>query len=210
MKTTKFLSWLTPLLVLGFVCSFALTAVAQNYYPAEIGNTWTLNTADGAEQRRYAFTGSEDFNGLEVLVLDIVTEALGTGVIVPDRYFITADDTGLTLHQSTTDEGTFGIAKITYDPPTFFFPASPTLGQTWQIMGETELLLVGAAQNTTSVEVVAFEDVVTPAGTFENCAKIQLSYKVVTALVTLRPVEHIWLAPDVGPSQIRERSRNRF
>ena len=199
MKTTKFVFWLTPLLILSLVCSFALTAAAQNYYPAEVGNMWTLNTADETEQRRYAITGTEDFNGLEVLILDIETEVLGTDVIVPDRYFITADDTGLTLHQSTTDEGTFGIAKIVYDPPILFFPSSPTLGQQWQISGETELLLVGAASNTTSVEVVAIEDVVTPAGTFEGCAKIQLSFKVTTALVTLRPIEYLWLAPDVGP-----------
>ena len=199
MKTTKFVFWLTPLLVLSLVCSFALTAAAQNYYPAEVGNMWTLNTADETEQRRYAITGTEDFNGLEVLILDIETEALGTDVIVPDRYFVTADDTGLTLHQSTTDEGTFGIAKVVYEPPTLFFPSSPTLGQQWQITGETELLLVGAASNVTSVEVVAIEDVVTPAGTFEGCAKIQLSYKITTALVTLRPIEYIWLAPDVGP-----------
>ena len=204
MKTTKFVFWLTPLLVLSLVCSFALTASAQNYYPAEVGNMWTLNTADGTTQRRYAITGTEDFNGLEVLVLDIVEDTLGTGVIIPDRYFITADDTGLTVHQSTTDEGTFGIAKIVYDPPTLFFPSSPTLGQQWQISGETELLLVGAASNTTSVEVVAIEDVVTPAGTFEGCAKIQLSSKVTTALVTLRPIEYLWLAPDVGPIRFQD------
>ena len=199
MKTPKFVFWLTPVLVLSLLCSFALMAVAQNYYPTEVGNIWTLNTADETEQRRYTFTGTEDFNGLEVLVLDIETEVLGTGVIVPDRYFITVDDIGLTLHQSTTDEGTFGIAKIIYEPPTLFFPSSPTLGQQWQISGDTELLLVGAVSNTSSLEVVAIEDVVTPAGTFEDCAKIQLSYKVTTALVTLRPVEYIWLAPDVGP-----------
>ena len=157
MKIIKLVSWLTPLLVLSLVCSFAPTATAQNYYPAEVGNTWALNTADGAEQRRYTIEGTADYNGLEVHVLQIETEALGTGVIVADRYFITVDDTGLTLHQSLTDEGTFGFAEINYEPPTFFFPSSPTLGQTWQISGETELKLVGAASNTTSVEVVAIE-----------------------------------------------------
>ena len=199
MKIIRLGSWLTPLLVLSLVCSFALTATAQNHYPIEVGNTWTLDTADGTEQRRYTITGTEDYNGLEVYVLKIDTETLGTSVIVPDQYFITVDDTGLTLHQSLTDEGTFGFAEINYDPPTFFFPSSPTLGQQWQITGETELKLVGAASNTTSAEVVAIEDVVTPAGTFVDCAKIELSYKVTTALITLRPVEYIWLAPDVGP-----------
>ena len=199
MKFTKLMSWLKPFLVLSIICGFALPATAQNYYPAEIGNTWTLNTVDGTQQRRYTIGEAEALNGLEVRRLTIDEDTLGTGVVVTDRYLITVDDTGLTLHRSDTDEGTFGIATIIYDPPNFFFPASPTLGQTWQISGETELLLVGAASNTTSVEVVAIEDVVTPAGTFKDCAKIQLSYKVTTALVTLRPIVYIWLAPDVGP-----------
>ena len=199
MKFTKPVSWLKALTILSLICSFALTATAQNHYPAEVGNTWALNTADGTEQRRYTIGGPEDYNGLEVRRLTIETEALGTSVIVEDYYFITVDDTGLTMHQSVTDEGTFGIAIVIYEPPIPFFPSMPTLGQQWQIVGETELLLIGAASNTTSAEVVAIEDVVTPAGTFEGCAKIELSSKITTALVTLRPTEYIWLAPDVGP-----------
>ena len=204
MKVTKLRSWLKPFLVLSIICGFALTATAQNYYPAEVGNMWTLNTADETEQRRYVIEEAEDVNGLDIRRLKIDSEALGTGVIVPDRYLITADDTGLTLHRSDTDEGTFGIATVIYDPPTFFFPASPTLGQTWQISGETELQIVGATSSVVTDEVVAFEDVVTPAGTFENCAKIHLSYKITTALVTLRPEEYIWLAPDVGPVRFQD------
>ena len=199
MKVPKLTSWLKLILVLSIVCSFTFTAAAQNYYPAEVGNMWTLNSTDGTQQRRYMIEDAEDFNGLDVRRLKIDEETLGTSAIIPDRYLITVDDNGLTLHRSDTDEGTFGIATVIYDPPTFFFPSSPTLGQTWQIMGETELLIVGAASNITTDEVVAFEDVVTPAGTFENCAKIHLSYKITTALVTLRPEEYIWLAPDVGP-----------
>lgn len=206
MKVPKLIFSLKSILVVSIICSFALTATAQNYYPAEVGNTWTLNTADGAEQRRYLIEDAEDFNGLDVRRLNIDAEALGTGVIVPDRYLITVDDTGLTLHQSVTDEGSFGIATINYDPPTLFFPASPTLGQTWQISGETELKIVGATATTVTDEVVAFEDVVTPAGTFKNCAKIQISYKIVTALLRLRPIEYLWLAPDVGPVRFQDQN----
>ena len=206
MKVTKFTSWLKPILVLSIVCSFAFTATAQNYYPAEVGNTWTLNTADGIEQRRYMIEDAEDANGLDLRRLKSDTEALGTDVIVPDRYLISVDDTGITLHRSDTDEGSFGIATIIYDPPTLLYPSLPTLGQTWEISGETELLIVGATTNTTTLEVVAFEDVVTPAGTFENCAKIQVSYKIVTALLRLRPIEYIWLAPDVGPVRFQDQN----
>ena len=58
--------------------------------------------------------------------------------------------------------------------------------------------------------MVAFEEVVTPAGTFENCAKLQISYKITTAIVTLRPVEHLWLAPDVGPVRFQNQDELDF
>ena len=206
MKVTKLMSWLKPFFVLSIICGFALTATAQNYYPAEIGNTWTLETADGTQQRRSVIEDAEDYDGLDVRRLKTDEEVLGTGAITPDRYLITVDNTGLTLHRSDTDEAAFGIATIIYDPPTFFYPSLPTLGQTWQVSGETELLLVGATSNTTTFEVVAFEEIVTSAGTFENCAKIRIAYKTTTALLTLRPVEYIWLAPDVGP--IRFQNQN--
>ena len=210
MKSTKLLTWLKPLFVLSIICGFALTATAQNYYPAEIGNTWTLDTTDGTQQRRYVIEDVEDANGLDLRRLKIDEETLGTGSIVPDRYLISVDDTGITLHRSDTDEGTFGIATVIYDPPTFFYPSSPMLGQTWDISGETELLLVGATSSTTTLEVLGFEEIVTPAGTFENCAKIQISYKITTALVTLRPVEHLWLAPDVGPVRFQNQNEIDF
>ena len=210
MKVTKLMSWLKPFLVLSIVCSFALTATAQNYYPAEVGNTWTLDTADGTEQRRYMIEDAEDSNGLDIRLLKVDTEVLSSATIVPDRYLITVDDTGLTLHRSDTDEGTFGIATVIYDPPTLFYPSSLTLGQTWEISGKTELVIVGETFNTTTIEVVAFEDVVTPAGTFENCAKLQISYKITTAIVTLRPVEHLWLAPGVGPVRFQNQDELDF
>ena len=59
MKFTKFVSLPKILWVLSLICSFALTATAQNYYPSEIGNTWTLLSADGAEQRTYELLEAE-------------------------------------------------------------------------------------------------------------------------------------------------------
>ena len=42
MERKMFSRWLKAVLVLGFVCSLAFTATAQNYYPAEVGNIWVL------------------------------------------------------------------------------------------------------------------------------------------------------------------------
>ena len=199
MKTTQFVSWLTPLLVLSLICSFSLTATAQNYYPSEIGNTWVFLSTDGAEQRTYTLEGPETVDGEELIVLNITTQALGTDEIDIDKYFVSVSDGALLLHQSVTDEGAFGIAEVTLDPPATFFPALLPVGHTWEIVTETELKLAGAAKRTSVIEVVASEDVETPAGTFENCVKLEIRSRSVTALVVVRTTSYQWLAPDVGP-----------
>ncbi len=199
MKTTQFVSWLTPLLVLSLVCSFSLTAMAQNYYPSEIGNTWVFLSTDGAEQRTYTLEGPETVDGEELIILNITTQALGADEIDIDKYFVSVSDGTLLLHQSITDEGAFGIAEVTLDPPVTFFPALLPVGHTWEIVTETELKLAGSAKRTSVIEVVASEDVETPAGTFENCVKLEIRSRSVTALIVSRTTSYQWLAPDVGP-----------
>ena len=199
MKNTTCMRWLLPILVLALVCSFTLTAAAQNYYPAAIGNTWTLMSVDGREERTYSLEAPDIEVGAGVVLLKIATAVVGTETVDIDNYYVTVDAEGIKLHQSATDEGTFGIAAAQFDPPASFFPLPLALGDAWEIVAQTELKLVGATTSTTSAEVVALETVETPAGTFENCVKIQLNRKVVTRLLTTRSTAYQWLAPDVGP-----------
>ena len=199
MKNTTCMRWLLPILVIALVCSFTLTAAAQNYYPAAIGNTWTLMSVDGREERTYAIEEPDIEVDAGVVLLKIATAVVGTETVDIDNYYVTVDTVGIKLHQSATDEGTFGIAEAQFDPPASFFPLPLVLGDAWEIVAETELKLVGATTSTTSAEVVELETVTTPAGTFENCVKIQLNRKVVTRLLTTRSTAYQWLAPDVGP-----------
>ena len=204
MKCTKFVSWLTPVLVLSLVFSFTLTATAQNYYPSEIGNTWTLLSTDGAEQRTYELLEAEGLEGEGLFLLKISTQAVGTEAVVIDDYFVSVVNGDLLLHGSRTDEGAFGIANATFDPPATFFPAALPIGHQWEIVTSTELQLVGPTTSTSTIEVIAIEDVETPAGTFENCAKLQINQKVVTALTIIRYEFIQWLAPDVGPIKFQD------
>ena len=205
MKTTKFVSWLMPILVLSLVCSFALTATAQNYYPSEVGNMWVLLSTDGTEQRTYALEGPETFDGEELILLKITKGTVGTDVVTFDKSWITVDGDGeQTLHQVAFDRGAFGIAEATYDPPVTNFPAALPLGQTWVVVTETELKLVGAVTTTSTLEVVAIEDVETPIGVFKDCVKVETNRKAVTALTVLRENEILWLAPDVGPVKFQD------
>ena len=205
MKTTKFVFWLTPLLVLSLVCSFVPTAMAQNYFPSMVGNTWVLLSTDGAERRTYTLEGPETVDGEELILLKIAKETVGTDVVVFDKSWITVDGDGeLILHQVAFDRGTFGIAEATYDPPVTNFPAALPLGHMWEIVTETELKLVGAVTTTSALEVVAIEDVETPIGVFKDCVKVETERKAVTALTVLRENEILWLAPDVGPVKFQD------
>ncbi len=199
MKNIVRMRWLMPILVFSLVCSFNLTAAAQNYYPSATGNMWTLTSVDGTEQRTYSLEAPDIEVGEGIVRLKIATATVGTDTVDIDNYYVTVDAEGIKLHQSITDEGAFGIAEAQFDPPASFFPLPLAAGDAWQIVAETELKLVGATTSTTSAEVVALETVTTPAGTFDNCVKIQLNRRVVTRLVTTRSTSYQWLAPDVGP-----------
>ena len=200
MKFTKFVPCLKVVSIWVLICCFGFTVAAENYYPAEVGNTWVFLSVDGSEQRTYTLEAPENINIEGLIGLKITNEVLGTDVSSTNTYLITAENDGaLLLHQSAVDQGAFGIAEATFDPPVTFFPAELPLGRTWQILIETQLKLVGAVTSTTTIEVVAIEDVETPAGVFEDCVKLALNQRDVTALSTRRTTAYQWLAPDVGP-----------
>jgi len=205
MKTTKFMFWLTPLLVLSFVCSVVPTAMARNYFPPTVGNTWVLLSADGTEQRTYSLEVPETVDNEEFIILKISKETVGTDVVAFDKSWVTVDaDGGFLLHRVAFDRGAFGIAEATYDSPVTNFPAALPVGHTWVIVTETELKLVGAATTTSTLEVVAIEDVETPLGVFKDCVRVETNRKAVTALTVLREHEILWLAPDVGPVKFQD------
>ena len=199
MKMTIFLSSFKAILVLTLICGLALTATAQDYYPTDIGNTWVFLTTDGTEKRTYSIEEPETDEGEGIIILRILTETVGTDAVDNDAYFISDDAGDLKLHRTRLEEGTFGIAAAMLDPPALFFPADLPLGRIWDITTVTELNLVGTATTTSTIEVVAIEDVETPIGTIENCVKLEIRRKIVTALVTLRTTSIQWLGPDIGP-----------
>ncbi len=205
MKTTKFMFWLAPLLVLSLVCSFTPTAIAQNYFPAVVGNTWVLLSTDGAERRTYTFEGPETVDGEELIFFNLIKETVGTDVVAFDKSWISVGEDGeILLHQVAFDRGAFGIAEATFDPPVTNFPAALPLGHTWEIVTETVLKIVGAATTTSTLEVVAIEDVETPLGVFKDCVKVETNRRAVTALTVIRENEFLWLAPDVGPVKFQD------
>ncbi len=205
MKVTKLRSWLKPFLVLSIICGFALTATAQNYYPAEVGNTWVLLSTDGADRRVYTFEEPETVDGEGFILMKIAKETVGTDVVAFDNSWVTVEADGeIILHQVAFDRGAYGIAEATFDPPVTNFPAALPLGHTWVIVTETVLKLVGAATTTSTLEVVAIEDVETPIGVFKDCVKIETQREAATAIAVIRENETLWLAPNVGPVKFQD------
>lgn len=207
MKTKIFFSWLKVILVLGFVYSLTFTAAAQNYYPAEVGNTWVLENAEAEERRTYSLEGPETINRTEVITLRIEIEELSTGELVDtDKYFLTVGTESIKLHGTILEEAAIG-GTVTADFPTpaTFFPLHLELGDKWQIVADAEVkagFLEIGGKSTTNLEVVAFEDLQTPAGTFQNCAKVELALEFSAgAFIRLESTTYQWLAPDVGPVQ---------
>ena len=207
MKKTAFSRWIKPFLILSLACSFAFTATAQNYYPADIGNMWILESIDGTARSTYTLEGPEIINGAEHILLQIRTEELDTGEVDTDKYFLTVGSEAIKLHR-TVLENSDPSATLTANLPTpaIFFPLQLALGDKWQIAvnaeAKLEIGLTISGQSITNLEVVNIEEVVTPAGTFQNCAKVQLDLQLTAGgFLNLGSTTYQWLAPDVGPVQ---------
>ena len=203
MKTTAFWHWLMPIFVLGFVFSFAFTATAQNYYPAHIGNEWVLESTNGKERRTYTLEKPEDAADEEFILLKIETKQIDTGDIVDtDKYFLTVDDEAIKLHKTVLEQTVIStVATVTADFPTpaTFFPVVLVQGDKWKIEADTAILGI-PIKSTTDLEIVGFENVVTPVGTFQNCAKIGLKVEIDSEVLDVDlTTSYQWLAPDLGP-----------
>lgn len=188
-------------LFIVLLCVFANVTNAQNYYPVDIGNTWVLESTDGAERITYKIiTTDEPVNGAQVRILDITTEVLGTSTVRTSTFLVEVSAEGMKLHRIVSELGdVFGVARVEFSPPAVFFPPTLQVGEIWETHAETEVSIVGAVTVSSENEVVAVENVVTPAGTFEDCLKIRVRTKIDAALGINRSTSYQWLAPDHGP-----------
>ena len=208
MKKSIFLPWFKLILVLSFAYSFIFAAAAQNYYPADVGNTWVLEDADVKKRLTYSLGGPETFEGTEVITLKIETKELSTGDLDTDKYYLTVGNEDIKLHGTVLQEDSIGGTVTTeFRTPATFFPLNLSLGDKWQIVADAKVkagfLKIGG-KSTTNLKVVGFEDLETPAGTFQNCAKVELALVFSAGgFINIKSTTYQWLAPNVGPVQYR-------
>ena len=188
-------------LLIFMLCAIVSTVSAQNYYPTDVGNTWVLESQDGAERVTYALAlADEGTNNEQFRTLTLTTEVLGTDAVNTSTFLVEIAEAGMNLHKVAAELGdVFGIAALEFSPSVVFFPPILQLGTQWEVLGETELTLVGPVTLSSVNEVVDVENVVTPAGTFENCLKIRIRTTTTAALGSSRSTSYQWLAPDLGP-----------
>ena len=187
-------------LVFLLFCLSVGTAEVVEYYPTDLGNIWVLETADGTERVTYTIEASEErINGKEIARFKRTAETMGTDETTGEMFFVHFDENGVKLHKVVAELGSvFGTVTAVVSPPVLFFPASLAVGDTWEFKLESEVILTGPISVTSVYEVVAVEDVVTPAGTFEDCLKIQINSRTVSTLSVSRATSYQWLAPNVG------------
>ncbi|MCY4401161.1 MAG: hypothetical protein OXD54_01135 [Candidatus Poribacteria bacterium] len=189
------------------VCCVGKVA-SQIYYPTNLGNVWVLETDDKTERITYSIDASEEsINGIELSLLKISSETVGTDSILTEKYFVDFDEEGIKLYKYVVELGSvFGVATGLFYPPILFYPLSPQLNEPWEYTTETDVDFVGPVTFTSVSEVIAVEDVVTPAGTFEDCIKVKIRTRSQAATIS-RSTSYQWLAPDFGPVKF-ENSQN--
>ena len=175
------------------------TAEAVEYYPTDLGNIWVLETADGTERMTYTIEASEErIDDNEIALFKRTAETVSTDETTGETLFVHFDDDGVKLHKVVAELGSvFGTATAILSPPVLFLPASLALGDSWAFTLESEVILTGPVSVTYTHEVIAVEDVVTPAGTFEKCLKVQIDTRTVSASIS-RSTSYQWLAPNIG------------
>ena len=194
-------------LVLLSTAMVLVTAAAQNYYPAEIGNTWVLADPDGAQQSTYSLTDPEMGGGAAEILLKIRNETLSSGEADTDTYFLSVGNDGIELHKTIFElQEPAAVVTADFPMPITFFPLTLGLSDSWEIAAGAEVALdiglVLGGESVINFEVVAFEDVVTPAGTFENCAKVRLDTNFTAGgFLTIDSTLYQWFAPNIGPVQ---------
>ena len=183
-----------------FYSSTVLVAETVEYYPTGLGNIWVLETADGTQRVTYTVEVSEErFEGKETLLLRRKAGTIGTDDTTGEALFVHVDELGIKLHKVIAELGSvFGVASAELSPPALYLPTTLEIGDSWEFTLETEVILTGPVSFFSVYEVMEMEDVTTPAGTFENCLKVQVHTRSTSTLGVSRSTSYQWMAPNVG------------
>ena len=193
------------LLTIVIVCGSVSDGHTQNYYPDDVGNTWTLHSTDGIDERVVTIEGPETIGTESLNVISDGTYPVSNPASNnPNKFFIKTTPDGVLIFRAIATVAILGEITIDYSPPETFLPIPIELGSEWTVSGEATASLLGIAikiEATNAAKVVNIVDVTVPAGTFQDCLEIeqQLDTQLSPALATFPSTSStMWLAPDIG------------
>ena len=193
------------LLTIVIVCGSVSDGHTQNYYPDDLGNTWVLRSTDGIDERIVTIEGTRTIGTESVNVLSDGTYPISDPASNnPNKFFIKTTPNGILIFRAIVTVPVLGEVTINYSPPEPFLRIPIGVGTEWTVAGKTTASLLGLSitiEATNIAKVIAIEDVTVPAGTFQDCLRIEqhVQTQLTPALATLPTTSTtIWLAPDVG------------
>ena len=208
---------LIVLLTIVIVCGSVSDGHTQDYYPDDLGNTWTLYSTDGIDERVVTIEGTETIGTESLNVISDGTYPISNPASNnPNKFFIKTTPDGVLIFRAIASVAILGEITIDYSPPQTFLPVPIELGTEWTVAGEATASLGPikiAIEATNTAKVIAIEDVTVPAGTFRDCLRIeqQLQTQLSPALATLpSTTSTMWLAPDVGLVQALNNENVKF
>ncbi|RKU08553.1 hypothetical protein C6502_15190 [Candidatus Poribacteria bacterium] len=205
------------LLTIVIVCGSVSDGHTQNYYPDDLGNTWTLHSTDGIDERVVTIEGPETIGTESLNVISDGTYPISDPASKnPTRLFIKTTPGGVLIFRAIVSVAILGEITIDYSPPQTFLPDPIELGSEWTVSGEATASLLGLTikiEATSTAKVIAIADVTVPAGTFQDCLRIEQQHQtqLSPALATLPSTTiTMWLAPDVGLVQALDSKNVKF
>jgi hypothetical protein len=193
--------WFTCALLILFVLS---NGFAQGtYYPDEIGNTWRFQSTNKVDKKTIKIVKPDTSFGVSgVKVLIDQTNDSAT------RFFIKSTPKGFVIHRAVFDEiALVGKVIFNYDPPQIFIPNPLKLEVQWTVKSKAKvkvLFLDMVIEAIYNQKVVAIEDIIVPAGKFQNCLKIM--QHTILEVVDSETEGTLWLAPGIGPVKMISQS----
>lgn len=177
------------LLVAALLVGFgSLKAIAADYFPLQVGNSWTYSPSYGDKGDRVdTIIKKEEVNG-------ILTYIWSRQEAPDDNYnekrWFAKDGTYLLFYKIWSNDGIDVIPMS----PVIELKLNPVVGDTWEFeedVGPFHVKLTYHVESTSDTMTVA-------AGTFNNCIRVREFDEITESGVTDYDYTKKWYAPDVG------------
>ena len=185
-----------------FSLSGLSNAEAADYFPLQVGNSWTYSTPYGVSANRVdSIIGTETINGTHTYIWNS-QEANDDNL--HNKRWLAQDGNDLKMHKIWSNDGLDAI----FIPALTVGKLNPSLGETYSYEGD--VIIDGVSTHvkvTHNIESIT-DTVTVAAGTFNNCLRIRELMEQKSNGVVTYEYAKFWYAPEVGLVIDREYTEN--